>query len=176
MRKIKLGSRFIGGIIVLIVVAVVISCFDGGKRDKIIGTWSYSKEWEYDDEFTVDVVMNLEFDEDTYRWYIDEEKTEKNLNELYDRCTSYYGITEEQLREKGYESVESYKQVCLTDDMETLKKWVEEEEPGGTWRITNGKFVFTVTGDSEQYYNEFTIDGDILVIKGTESMELTKVS
>lgn len=171
----KFGSRFLGGLIATVVIITVILCVDKNKTDEFIGTWSYSYEIEYDEAFSVATVINLEFTEDTYRWYIDEEKTEANLKNMYDSYIAYHQVTEELIQAEGYESIANFKQQCIAEDLSGLKEWIESENKHGTWKIDGGTFVFTEDGDATEYYTEYEVDGDILELK-TDGITLTKVS
>ena len=71
----KLGSRFIGGLIATIVIITAIIFIDNNKTDQFIGVWSYPYEIEFDESFSTDAIICLEFTENTYRWYVDKEKT-----------------------------------------------------------------------------------------------------
>lgn len=171
----KLGCRFIGGLIATIVIITTIIFIDNNKTDQFIGVWSYPYEIEFDESFSTDAIIYLEFTENTYRWYVDKEKTKENLNNMYDDIFSYHQVTEEFVKLEGYESIENFKQQCVNEDLSAIEDWLAEKNIGGTWRIDGGTFYFTEEGNNTEYYTEYEIEENILELK-TDGVTLTKVS
>lgn len=159
-------------VVVAIVAAVIISTVDGNTTDKLIGTWEYSQQIEYDDGYSFGVTENMVLTEGEYYQEINEEKTKASMMDMYDEIIVDEGITEEDVLLSGYASMQAFKEAMFEADYQGLLEIYEENK--GTWRIEKGEFIFKEAGTTEEFRTVYEIDGDTLRLI-TDGITLTRV-
>lgn len=166
--------RILCSVLGVVIVFVGLFIFDNKKTKDLLGTWTYAESFEYDEAFDVDCQVNFELKEGTFRFYIDEEKTEENLLAFYEEYFDYHGITDEDIIAE-YGSKEECLEQILEEDMNWLLDEFNKESNDGTWRIEKGKFFFKYSDSSTEYETEYSVDGDTLELI-TDGITLTRVS
>lgn len=173
--KVKLDfGRFFGGIIGVIIVAIIFGVVDDNTTDKLIGTWTYTENIVVDEKHSFDAVVNLDLKDGSYEWYIDEEKTRQNMDEMYESMIVNYEITESDVKDDGYSSIADFKQACIDENIDSMIYEYNSVTRSGKWRIENNSFLFTETGATEEYRTLYEIDGDTLILE-TDGITLSKV-
>lgn len=166
-------SKFIVKAVLLLVIGVGVTAFDGNKEDKLIGTWTYSYEMKFDDGVVFEVTENLIFTDGHYNWELDEEKTKASLMTVYESEIIEEGITEDDVVLLGYASVQDFKEEMVDLEYERITDYIGSEN-SGTWRIEKGQFIFTREGTTEQLTTDYKLDGDTLELV-QDGITLTRV-
>ncbi|MBE6803746.1 MAG: hypothetical protein IJA43_04675 [Clostridia bacterium] len=168
-------KRLIGTIVGVVLVVAVLAIVDGNAEKKLLGTWAYTYDVEYEEGVDVELTEFLEFTEGEYRWYMDRETTKTALLKTYDEYFEEYEVTEEDVIAAGYKSFEDCKTQWLEEDLEYIVDDYNEEEGGkGTWQINRGEFTFIEEGTSAEFITDYKIEDGKLYLQ-TDGLVLTKV-
>lgn len=174
MKKFNV-KRLIVYVVAFIVVIAVFAIIDGNTKKDLMGTWAYTYTVEYDEDMDVEITEYFELTDGRYRWYIDREETKNSLLKAYDEYFKTKEITEEDVIEAGFKSIEDCKQSWLEEDLKYLVDDYNEADGGvGTWKIDRGTFLFIEDGTSTEYKTEYRIEDDTLYLQ-TDGIVLTRV-
>lgn len=171
----KNAKKIIIYVVGVLLVVAVLAIVDGSKEKDLIGTWAYTYEFEYYEGVNLEVTEYLEFEDGTYRWYMDRETTKEALLKNYDEYFALNEITEEDVIALGFKSIEDCKAQWLEEDLIDLVDDYNEGEGGaGTWQINQGTFLFIENGTSTEYKTDYRLDDNTLYLQ-TDGITLIKV-